>query len=153
MGTRSNTRFVNADGEVVFCLYRQYDGYPSGQGASLKEFFAKGGNIGNGIPSGLQGRMFNGEDDMCAQLVSYLKLGGAFEGRIEIGGVYLYPSSHKPGDAGEEYLYELTLVDKRPYMKIFDVVPVWNEEVPKLLAEGFVDELDMRQVEEAQSDS
>lgn len=96
MGTRSLTRIFN-DGQEIACIYQQFDGYPSGVGAELAEFL-KSGRFVNGIPSGEEGRMFNGMVCFAAQLVAHLK--------THAGGAYLYaPGS---SDVGEEYVYEIS---------------------------------------------
>jgi hypothetical protein len=59
MGTRSLT-FVYDDAEPVVCMYRQFDGYPTGHGAELAEFL-------NTTDS------YNGMGCLAAQLVSYFK--------------------------------------------------------------------------------
>ena len=50
MGTRSLTYVYDVKTPVV-CMYRQYDGYPSGHGQELAEFLFDG-KLVNGIPSG-----------------------------------------------------------------------------------------------------
>ncbi len=42
MGTRSLTRFYDEQSDAVLvCIYRQYDGYPSGHGKDLAAFVAE----------------------------------------------------------------------------------------------------------------
>ena len=57
MGTRSLTRVIETwndektnklKKQVLVCMYRQYDGYPSGMGSDLAEFL-NGGKLVNGI--------------------------------------------------------------------------------------------------------
>ena len=47
MGTRCLTYVYEGNSPLV-CLYRQFDGYPSGHGAELANFL-KGIKLGNGI--------------------------------------------------------------------------------------------------------
>jgi len=57
-------------------MYRQFDGYLSGHGKELAEFLGSG-KIVNGINSSQgDGRVFNGADDLAAQLVAWFKLNG-----------------------------------------------------------------------------
>ena len=106
MGTRSLTRvietFKNDKGKQVkrtlICMYRQFDGYPSGMGADLVEFL-EGTKVVNGL--GLDEvkstRVFNGAGCLAAQLVAHFKEGA--------GGIYIEPITVK--DCGQEYEYEI----------------------------------------------
>lgn len=96
MGTRSLTRIFDNDKQIA-CIYRQHDGYPDGHGKDMADFIQSGTFV-NGIPFGIEGRLFNGIGCFAVQLVSYLK-------GDEAGGVYLYPADAK--DRGEEYVYEI----------------------------------------------
>ena len=86
MGTRCLT-FVydgsNSDdgtNEPIMCIYRQYDGYPSGHGHELAQFL-NSKTIVNGY--GEQNSMeANGMSCLAAQLVVQLKHG--------VGGIYIY---------------------------------------------------------------
>ena len=86
MGTRSLT-FVYDDSstddgsaEAIMCIYRQYDGYPSGHGHELAQFL-NSKTIVNGY--GEQNSMeANGMSCLAAQLVVQLKHG--------VGGIYIY---------------------------------------------------------------
>lgn len=49
MGTRSLTFMSDECGDVLVCMYRQFDGYMSGHGVELAEFLA-GFPIVNGKP-------------------------------------------------------------------------------------------------------
>lgn len=74
MGTRSLTFVFESykDGDVpILCLYRQYDGYPSGHGAELAEFL-KGKRLVNGM-SGDTSMVFNGMGCLAASLVANFK--------------------------------------------------------------------------------
>lgn len=75
MGTRSLT--VIHDGpkdNVILCLYRQMDGYPSGMGMDLKNFL-EGAKLVNGysMDDANDKRTFNGMGDLAVRLLTYLK--------------------------------------------------------------------------------
>jgi hypothetical protein len=112
MGTRSLT-FVYDDNRKVLCMYRQFDGYPSGHGRELAEFLAGFDAIVNGISLGETRKIANGMGCLAAQLVANFK--------VDAGGFYLYPTSTK--DAGQEYEYHIytdKIVVKDPTDKIFE---------------------------------
>lgn len=97
MGTRSLTYVQSEPGSLfTLCMYRQYDGYPSGHGKELADFLSPITVI-NGISRGrdVLGEFANGMGCLSAQLVKHFK--------ENVGGVYLQP----PGDgsAREEYTY------------------------------------------------
>lgn len=95
MGTRSLT-YVFEDGTPLVCMYRQFDGYPSGHGAELAEFLNKGTMV-NGLGSDST-NVFNGMGCLAAQLVANFKDGP--------GGFYL----HEPilgRDDWQEYEYHI----------------------------------------------
>jgi hypothetical protein len=95
MGTRSLT-YVYEDGEPLVCMYRQFDGYPSGHGAELAEFLASGKMV-NGL-SRDDGKVFNGMCCLAAQMVAHFKK--------EPGGIYLMVPT--PGaEHGQEYEYHV----------------------------------------------
>ncbi len=94
MGTRSLTIFQEEDGTEIAVLYRQFDGYPTGHGADLKEFLS-GFTVVNGYGLGEPERSANGMNCLAAQTIAHFKDG--------IGGFYLYPAGTR--DAGEEYIY------------------------------------------------
>ena len=98
MGTRSLT-FVydeNARARVV-CMYRQFDGYPSGHGRELATFLGGFDAVVNGMRVGDTRKVANGMGCLAAQLVSNFK--------VAAGGFYLYPTNTK--DAGQEYEYHV----------------------------------------------
>jgi len=108
MGTRSLT-YVYDDYSVntpIMCMYRQYDGYPTGHGAELSEFLHDG-KLVNGIPFGSTGKMFNGMGCLAAQLVAHFK--------NEVGGFYLYPPVLGQS-CGQEYEYHI----RKDEIKILD---------------------------------
>jgi hypothetical protein len=93
MGTRSLT-YVYDNGEPIVCMYRQYDGYPTGHGAELAEFLNKCD-------------AYNGIGCLSAQLVANFKT-AAYN-------IYL----HTPilgRDDGQEYEYYVT----ENYCRIYD---------------------------------
>ena len=100
MGTRSLTYVYEGKKEdwvlPFVCMYRQFDGYPSGHGAQLS-YFLMSGKIVNGIPAG-EGKFFNGMGCLAAQLVANFKDGA--------GGIYLYPARLKQ-DCWQEYEYHI----------------------------------------------
>ena len=76
MGTRSLThvREVLPDGKpvVLVTIYRQFDGYPRGQGAEVANFLS-GHRIVNGIGTGATPEnAFNGPGDLAARLIATL---------------------------------------------------------------------------------
>jgi hypothetical protein len=96
MGTRSLTQ-VYDDGKAVVCMYRQFDGYPTGHGAELAEFLNQFEAITNGIAFGETRKTANGMGCLAAQLIGHFK--------TEAGGFYLYPIGTE--DVGEEYDYHI----------------------------------------------
>jgi hypothetical protein len=96
MGTRSLT-FVYDGTSKVMCMYRQFDGYPSGHGAELASFLASFDAVVNGYAFNETRKVANGMGCLAAQLVANFKVG--------VGGFYLYPTSTK--DAGQEYEYHV----------------------------------------------
>lgn len=97
MGTRSLT-YVYDENTPVVCMYRQFDGYPSGHGAELAEFFDSFDAVTNGIRGGETRKTANGMGCLAAQLVAEFK--------TETGGFYLMPCKVKQ-DCGQEYEYHV----------------------------------------------
>ena len=123
MGTRSLTKVFNEEGKEILCLYRQFDGYPTGHGADLKEFL-KGMKLTNGYSTNQKedGGWANGMGCLAGQLVAWFKTApqGKFVGRGKnnykqvpthpkrgriINSIYL----ERPGtkNHGEEFIYEV----------------------------------------------
>ena len=96
MGTRSLT-FVYDDTQKIVCMYRQFDGYPSGHGRELATFLNGFDAVVNGIRIGDTRKIANGMGCLAAQLITNFK--------TEAGGFYLYPTSTK--DTGQEYEYHV----------------------------------------------
>lgn len=98
MGTRSLTFIYDGaikPADCVCCMYRQYDGYPSGHGQELFKFLSSG-TIVNGFGTSTD-RLFNGMGCLAAQIVAEFKKG--------VGGFYLMPT--KKADHGQEYEYHV----------------------------------------------
>lgn len=77
MGTRSLTYVYGGDRETkpLVCLYRQYDGYPSGHGQELIDFL-KPIKLVNGLGLNSDGKkLANGMGCLAAQLVAHFKDG------------------------------------------------------------------------------
>lgn len=160
MGTRSLTIFRkdidDLDTEVCV-LYRQMDGYPTGQGADLKECLDNA-SVGNGIPGDLEDvKFFNGFGDLVPQTIARLKnkqaqhtqkmraefaLHGlshprATDGNMEPGGFYMYA----PGtnDLWEEYTYVVHLKDDKVCIRVYGHSDI--------LYDGLIDDFNPREVE------
>jgi len=96
MGTRCLTYVYDGD-DIVACMYRHFDGYPSGHGSDLADFLHDG-KLVNGIPFGDKAKIFNGMSCLAAQMVAHFKDGP--------GNIYLYPP--KLGqDAWQDYEYHV----------------------------------------------
>ena len=102
MGTRSTTK-IYEDGKLLLALYKQYDGYPTGWGKELKNFI-KSGKFVNGIPMGVEGRMFNGMGDFALQLVVQFKegSGGLYATTEDDSQEFNYKIEYKNGKEGDE---------------------------------------------------
>lgn len=120
MGTRSLTYVYDGplvDGDVeqkpIVCMYRQYDGYPSGHGQELTEFLSKM-TVTNGYNSTQEAPTWaNGMGCLAAQLVARFKEG--------IGGIYLQEPTLGQ-DSGQEYEYHIYTADgENIRVKIVDV--------------------------------
>ena len=124
MGTRSLT-FVydgsNSDdgtNEPIMCIYRQFDGYPSGHGHELAQFL-NSKKLVNGYTDKLSSTEANGMSCLAAQLVVQLKHG--------VGGIYIYaPMTGRDYSQDYEYhVYEDKVVVKDPTAVIFE--GTWEE--------------------------
>ena len=141
MGTRCLT-IVKDDhsGKDIIVLYRQFDGYPDGHGAELKEHFG-GFVIGNGRTGQL--RYANGMQCLAAQVVAAFK--------TEDGGFYLYPSDTR--ECGEEYRYELDNRDGKIGLKLYDgpitMFGFGGEDCTNLIYDGLLDDFDPNMEEAA----
>jgi hypothetical protein len=98
MGTRSLTFVYNSLKEQpVACMYRQYDGYPTGHGLELARFLNQFEAITNGIRVGETRKTANGMGCLAVQMLVQFK--------TDVGGIYLYPTN--TDDAGQEYEYHI----------------------------------------------
>ena len=132
MGTRCLT-FVydgsNSDdgtNEPIMCIYRQFDGYPSGHGHELAQFL-NSKTLVNGYTDKLSSTEANGMSCLAAQLVVQLKHG--------VGGIYIYaPMTGR--DYSQDYEYHVyddkvivqncnTVYDSGHYQVIFE--GTWQE--------------------------
>lgn len=104
MGTRSLTVVKDTEkSKDIIVMYRQFDGYPTGHGAELKEFLADF-TVVNGISSNTPERAANGMGCLAAQLVAHFKVGQPdIHNGSPIGNIYLEPSGSR--DLREEYVY------------------------------------------------
>ena len=106
MGTRSHTHVIETwgDEETLLCtIYRQMDGYPTGQGEAIAEFL-RGLVVVNGITlskNKKKVRRANGGGCLAAQLISHLKDG--------IGSIYMV----KPGEDSDGIDYEYHVIVKQ----------------------------------------
>jgi len=99
MGTRSLTKIYAADGEsIIACIYRQYDGYPTGMGKDIQDTF-EGSQLVNGISSNIPFRQVNGMEEAAAILVCELKKDNPS------GNIYLNRPDAE--DCWEEFTYRL----------------------------------------------
>lgn len=98
MGTRSLTYLYEEGSKKPFvCMYRQFDGYPSGHGSELAKFLMPIAMRNGYEMDDKAGTHANGMGCLAAQLVAHLK--------TEIGNIYLYPA--ETDDAGQEYEYHV----------------------------------------------
>lgn len=116
MGTRSLTYVYDGrdtkNTQALLCMYRQFDGYPSGAGQELADF-AKGFTIVNGISGEAElGKVANGAGCFAAQLVAHFK--------NTVGGFYLR-TTEQDQDSGQEYEYHLFVQEGVPIqIKCYD---------------------------------
>ncbi len=106
MGTRSLTKVIETytDKENkkhktnLICMYRQYDGYPSGHGQELSEFLF-GRQIVNGFSCIHENEKYNnGMGCFGAELISYFKTG--------IGNIYVQDPNSEMDYEDFEYIIE-----------------------------------------------
>ena len=96
MGTRCLT-YVYEGKTPLMCLYRQFDGYPSGHGAELADFLNKI-EVGNGIAGKPEmGTFANGMGCLAAQLIAHFKK--------SVGGFYIHPVTDSGGVDYEYHVY------------------------------------------------
>ena len=117
MGTRCLT-FVYDDSstddgsaEAIMCIYRQFDGYPSGHGHELAQFL-NSKTLVNGYKDKNSAEA-NGMGCLAAQLIVQLKHG--------VGGIYIYPVASTDCFQDYEYhVYENNVIVKDPTAVIFE---------------------------------
>lgn len=110
MGTRCLTFVENGLGEKLVCIYRQFDGYPSGHGAELAEFLSNM-TIVNGYNLQEKRKIANGAGCLAAQLLAKLKHG--------VGGIYIHPITST--DSWHDYEYYIrACVDRGIQVKVKD---------------------------------
>lgn len=95
MGTRSLTYVYDGSTPIV-CMYRQFDGYPSGHGAELAEFLS-GGKVVNGLGFD-KAKVFNGMGCLAAAMIAHFKDGP--------GGFYIH-AVDLGQDAWQDYEYHV----------------------------------------------
>lgn len=112
MGTRSLTFVHDGDNaKPLTCMYRQYDGYPSGHGLELQQFLAPFKMV-NGIgPTTDDMRIANGAGCLAAQMIAHFKDGP--------GGIYVYAPTSK--DCWQEYEYHVHAGEGGIKVKCFSV--------------------------------
>jgi hypothetical protein len=98
MGTRSLTYVFDQNNDPIVCMYRHFDGYPSGHGSELAQFL-NSGEVVNGIPVSVKKRLFNGMGCLAAQMVDEFK--------NETGNIYLVSTKLKQ-DCWQEYEYHVS---------------------------------------------
>jgi len=114
MGTRSLTYVYDDSENPIICMYRQFDGYPSGHGVELSEFLTQM-KVGNGISGSPELFSFaNGMGCLAAQMIVHFKKSP--------GGFYIFAiESHM--DCWQEYeyhVYEKKIIVKNPDEVIFE---------------------------------
>ena len=103
MGTRCLT-YVYEGKTPLMCLYRQFDGYPSGHGAELADFLNKI-EVGNGIAGKPEmGTFANGMGCLAAQLIAHFKK--------SVGGFYIHAITDSVGVDYEYHVYANKVVVK-----------------------------------------
>ena len=107
MGTRSTVKFYNRKGRNILSLYNQYDGYLSGIGSSILEFFNDEMSKGNGI------------EDIALLYVCYMKKGKPYH-------CYLTSETDQ-----EEYNYQIFDTDEG--IKISITTEKWSEEFNQIV--------------------
>jgi hypothetical protein len=113
MGTRSLT-YVYVEDTPIMCMYRQFDGYPSGHGVELAEFLTQI-EMGNGISGSPELFSFaNGMGCLAAQMIVNFKKSP--------GGFYIYPVELDQAcwQEYEYHVYEKQVIVKNPTEVIFE---------------------------------
>lgn len=109
MGTRSLTFVYDSNDKPLVCMYRQFDGYPSGYGKELAEFL-KPLKMVNGLGVDVR-NVANGAGCLAAQMVAHFKNGP--------GGIYLY--APEPGaDHWQDFEYHVYASDEGIRVRVTD---------------------------------
>ena len=104
-------------------MYRQYDVHIDSHGIELAEWLC-GYTIVNGMPMDktLTTPMFNGMDCLAAQMFAHFKTSSCKEDGTPVsspGGIYcMHPDAE---DCGEEYLYEISEIDKQIHLTVYEM--------------------------------
>ena len=115
MGTRSLTKVINTwedksgkkQRKPITTMYRQFDGYLDGHGLELAEWLNQY-TIVNGMGMDDTGSIANGMDCLAAQMFAHFK--------EDAGGIYcMHPDAE---DCWEEYLYEISEIDKNIFLTV-----------------------------------
>lgn len=104
MGTRSLTYVFDNETPVV-CMYRQFDGYPTGHGSELAAFL-DGFEVVNGFNE-KKPKLANGMGCLAAQMIAFFKVG--------VGGFYL-----EPVELGQDVCQDYEYHVYRDKVKILD---------------------------------
>jgi hypothetical protein len=118
MGTRCLTYVYEFETPII-CMYRQFDGYPTGHGQELANFLNEL-TIGNGISGKADLFTFaNGMGCLAAQMIVWFKK--------TPGGFYIHPVEMNQDcwQDFEYHVYEYKVVVKNPGEVIFE--GFWNE--------------------------
>lgn len=122
MGTRSLTFIYDESknkARPLACMYRQYDGYPSGHGKELSDFLTPITLVNGFSVDAEVGGVANGMGCLAAQMIAHFK--------TDVGNIYLTrPVLNQ--DSWQEYEYHVfpdKIVVKRPKDVIFE--GTWNE--------------------------
>lgn len=157
MGTRSLTVFVDVwedpdtkeihEKELVV-MYRQFDGYPTGHGAELKEYLQDMGIV-NGLSCGQPEKKANGMGCLAALTIANFK-------GTNPGGFYIEAAGAR--DCGEEYIYVLRPKDGKVHLQVYAGcitmfgLPGTKQENMGLAYDGMIQDFDPEKVEEISRD-
>lgn len=137
MGTRSLTYVVDDKNDAILCMYRQFDGYPSGHGMELSKFL-EGITLIKGIGAGQDemGKFANGAGCLAAQIVAHFK--------EEVGQFYLrstkeYPNIREAASkCWAEYVYVIRVNE---FQQIFmSCYPIYDSSEVKEVKEISIEE-------------
>lgn len=132
MGTRALFKIYDERNKEICTIYVQHDGYPDGWGLDVANFLSSKEMV-NGIPPEKYGKVFNGMEDLTAQLITWMKLRISRmhkelliqlkepvpKEEILAGSVYVYPPGTK--NVWEEYVYHIYPKGDKIMIKAEDV--------------------------------